>query len=420
MRRYLPLVCLALLHTVVDTTALLVSPLWKRLTVECGLIGASLLAVMLAHSLPTSLAQGVFGFLRERCRMGWLLLVGPVVAAVCLTTIGFAAAPGRVAVLCGLFIVGGVAVGAFHPEAAVRAGKLLPENRTRGLAIFMLGGSLGLSLGPLLSGFVVGRWDLVGLAYLLPGMLLLIPFLFWGAKGSARENPTASVRRVSLKEMFDGRTGLAVFVLLVCSCRLVPNMGMSKVIAFTLAGSDRGFDEQTIGGVQSLFLISASVGMSLLAMLFPGGWERRFMVACPLMGVPLLAVWGWEGCPTWLLIAVLIPTGLVLWGTTPTMVSYAQQMFPRGAGMASAITMGLAWGVGGLIEAPFTTYFHDIGRPQLAVWAFLPFVGTAGLAALFLPDPDPDHDDPDSTDGSSRVVKADPVVDNDEKPKTGS
>ena len=169
-------------------------------------------------------------------------------------------------------------------------------------------------------------------------------------------------------------------------------------------------DEQTIGGVQSLFLVSASVGMSLLAMLFPGGWERRFMVACPLIGVPLLAVWGWEGCPTWLLIAVLIPTGLVLWGTTPTMVSYAQQMFPRGAGMASAITMGLAWGVGGLIEAPFTTYFHDIGRPQLAVWAFLPFVGTAGLAALFLPDPDPDHDDPDSTDGSSRGVKADPVV----------
>ncbi len=415
MRRYLPLVCLALLHTVVDTTALLVSPLWNRLTVECGLIGASLLAVMLAHSLPTSLAQGVFGFLRERFRMGWLLLVGPVVAAVCLTAIGFAAAPGRVAVLCGLFIVGGVAVGAFHPEAAVRAGTLLPGNRTRGLAIFMLGGSLGLSMGPLLSGFVVGRWDLVGLVYLLPGMLLLIPFLFWGAKGSAREKAAATGRRVSLKEMLDGRTGLAVFMLLVCSCRLVPNMGMSKVIAFTL--STRGFDEQAIGGVQSLFLASASVGMSLLAMLFPGGWERRFMVACPLMGVPLLAVWGWEGCPTWLLISALIPTGLVLWGTTPTMVSYAQQIFPRGAGVASAITMGVAWGVGGLIEAPFTTYCHDIGRPQLAVWAFLPFVGIAGLAALFLPDPD--NGEGDATDGSSRVPSL-PGLADDEKSKTGS
>ena len=419
MRRYVPLVCLALLHTVVDTSALLVSPLWSRLTLECGLVGASLLAVMLAHSLPTSLAQGVFGFLRERRRMGWLLLVGPAVAAICLTAIGLAAAPGRVAVLCGLFMVGGIAVGAFHPEAAVRAGTLLPGNRTRGLAIFMLGGSLGLSLGPLLSGFVVGRWGLEGLVYILPPMLVVIPVLCWGARtrvGAATDVPPR--RRVSVKEMFDGRIGFAVSLLLICSCRLVPNMGMSKVIAFTLAGPGRDFDEQAIGGIQSLFLVSASVGMSLLALLFPRGWERRFMVVCPLLGVPLLAVWGWEGCPTWLLIAVLIPTGLVLWGTTPTMVSYAQQVFPRGAGLASAITMGLAWGIGGLFEAPFTTYYHDLGRPQLAVWVFLPFVAVAGLASMFLPDPEI------GAEQSAGAVAGDDIPEaiggGDEKPKTGS
>ena len=417
MRRYLPLVCLALLHTVVDTSALLVSPLWKRLTLECGLVGVSLWAVMLAHSLPTSLAQGVFGFLRERRRMGWLLLLGPVVAAVCLTSIGLAAAPGRVALLCGLFVVGGISVGAFHPEAAVRAGMLLPENRTRGLAIFMLGGSLGLSLGPLLSGFVVEQWGLEGLVYLLPAMLVVIPVLCWGARtrvGAATEVPPR--RRVSVKEMFDGRIGFAMSLLLICSFRLVPNMGMSKVIAFTLAGPERGFDEQEIGGVQSLFLVSASVGMSLLALMFPRGCERRFMVVCPLLGVPLLAVWGWEGCPTWLLIAALIPTGLVLWGTTPTMVSYAQQVFPRGAGLASAITMGLAWGVGGLLEAPFTTYYHDLGRPQLAVWIFLPFVAAAGFAAMFLPEPEMGSRQSEVADDATQEAAAD----GDEKPETGS
>ena len=388
MRRYLPLVCLALLHTVVDTSALLVSPLWDRITVECGLVGISLVAVMLAHSMPTSLAQGVLGFLRERRGMRFLLLVGPVVAAVCLTSVGVVAAAGHVGWLCVLFVVGGVSVGAFHPEAAVRAGMLLPENRTRGLAIFMLGGSLGLALGPLLSGLVVDLWELQGLLYLMPGMVLLIPLLYWGTSRSetsvAVEPPTTERRRpLGLAEMFDGRMGLALALLLICSCRLVPNMGMSKVMSFALA--DRGFDERSVGMVQSLFLVSASVGMTLLAIAFPAGRERRFMVACPLLGLPLLAVWGWEGCPTWLLITALVPTGLVLWGTTPTMVSYAQQIFPRGTGVASAITMGLAWGGGGLIEAPFTAYFQDIGRPQLAVWTFLPFVAVAGLGAMWLP-----------------------------------
>ena len=391
MRRYLPLVCLALLHTIVDTSALLVSPLWDRITLECGLVGISLVAVMLAHSMPTSMAQGVFGFLRERRRMRGLLLVGPTLAAVCLTAIGITAVDGRVGWLCVLFVVGGISVGAFHPEAAVRAGSLLPENRTRGLAIFMLGGSLGLSLGPLLSGFVVDRWDLEGLLYLMPGLLLLIPLLYWGTSrggttGVGERPAGVQGRPPRLVEMFDGRLGLALALLVVCSCRLVPNMGMSKVMSFALV--DRGFDEQSVGMVQSLFLFSASVGMTLMALLFPVGWERKFMVACPLLGIPLLAVWGWEGCPTWLLITVLVPTGLVLWGTTPAMVSYAQQIFPRGAGVASAITMGLAWGGGGLIEAPFTTYFQDMGHPQLSVWAFLPFVAVAGLGALWLPAPD--------------------------------
>ncbi|MEC7555717.1 MAG: MFS transporter [Planctomycetota bacterium] len=390
MWRYLPLVCLALLHTIVDTSALLVSPLWDRITVECRLAGLSLVGVMLAHSMPTSLAQGVFGFLRERKRLRWLMFAGPVLAVVCLTTVGVVAAAGRVGWLCALFVVGGVSVGAFHPEAAVRAGTLLPENRTRGLSIFMLGGSLGLSLGPLLSGYVVQRWNLGGLLYLMPGLLLLIPVLYWGTtRGETVADPREGLSEVGkprrLGEMFDGRVGLALALLLVCSCRLVPNMGMSKVMSFTLA--DRGFDERTVGLVQSLFLVSASVGMTLMAVLFPAGWERRFMVACPLLGLPLLAIWGWNGCPTWLLIGVLVPTGLVLWGTTPTMVSYAQQLFPRGAGVASAMTMGLAWGVGGLIEAPFTTYFQDVDEPQLAVWAFLPFLVVASVGAMFLPKP---------------------------------
>ncbi len=69
---------------------------------------------------------------------------------------------------------------------------------------------------------------------------------------------------------------------------------------------------------------------------------------------------------------------------------------------ASAITMGLAWGGGGLIEAPFTGYFQDIGRPQSAVWAFLPFVAIAGVSAMWLPAPgavaeaDGDRDKPET------------------------
>lgn len=407
MNRYRPLVCLALLHTIVDTSALLVSPLWNELTVECQLVGSSLVVVMLCQAMPTSLAQGVFGYLRDRRRMGLLVLLAPLVAVVCLTAIGPAVGPGKVTLVCGLFIVGGVAVGAFHPEAAVTVGSLLPENRTRGLSIFMLGGSLGLALGPTLSGLAFRKWGMQGLVYLMPCLLCLVPVLFWGARSKTTRGEQAANVRTSqtMQQMFDGRLGLALFLLLVCSFRLVPNMGMSKVVAFTL--SNRDFGPLEIGFVQSGFLVAGSVGMLLMATMFRQGWERSFMVACPLMGLPFLAVLGWEGCPTWLFIAMLIPTGLVLWGTTPTMVSYAQQMFPRGAGMASAMTMGLAWGAGGLIEVGFTAHFRDVNTPQFAMWAFLPFVAISALGAWFLPKLPASvqgvhgHSDPDGTRGDA-------------------
>jgi len=383
--RYLPLICLAALHTVVDTTALLIEPLWGDLEVLFKLGAYSLGVVIIAQSLPTSVSQGVFGFLRDRRSASYLLWLGPLTAAICLTSIGLFVGPGRTVVLCGLLIIGGIGVGAFHPEAAVTVGRLIPGHRTRSLSIFMFGGSIGLALGPTLSGTAVRSNGLLGLLMLTPVFVVLIPLLWLGTRSGLATAETSGdpipTRRIG--EMLDQRIGLALLLLLACSIRLVPNLAMNKVLAFTLANRD--YDTQSIGLTQSMFLISASVGMFLIAVFFPAGWERRFMIICPLAGIPLLAVLGAESCPQWLFLGTLMLTGLVLWGTTPAMVSYAQQLFPRGVGLASAITMGLAWGVGGLIQTPITVYFQNAGTPQRALHAFIPFLLLGAVGAWLLP-----------------------------------
>ena len=145
MSKLLPLFCLALLHMLVDACALLVGPVWPRLesTFSLGVVALSI--VFIVQSLPTSVSQGFFGFLRDRRSIPRLMLIGPIFAAICLTTIGMA--PNEI-VLCVLLTIGGIGVGAFHPEAAVAAGRMFPENRARSLSVFMLGGSFGLALGP--------------------------------------------------------------------------------------------------------------------------------------------------------------------------------------------------------------------------------------------------------------------------------
>lgn len=406
MSRYLPLVCLALLHTSVDTCALLVAPLWPGLETKFGLGVAALSVAFIVQSMPPAVSQAFFGYFRDRTATPWVLWLGPVCAAVFLSLLGVASNLG---VLFVLLIVGGIGVGAFHPEGAVVAGRMMPEQRTRALSLFMFGGSMGLALGPTLSGLVVGRWGLEGLAYLMLPLLGVVVLLAWLGGFFRARSPKPPPADRSDRGGFEGRAPLAAMLLLVCSLRLVPNMAMDKVVAFVMEG--RGFETSAIGMTQSLFLVSASAGMFLMAFRFRSGWEQAFMIWCPLAGIPLMLLLGWEACPTWLFTALLVPTGLILWGTTPAMVSYAQQLFPNGAGFASAITMGMSWGLGGLIQAPITAYFQS----QQAYYAFTPFLALGALGAWLLPAVNESRDE---ADAAQLALDESPAVDNRLRPET--
>lgn len=412
MSRYVPLICLALTHTLVDTCALLIAPLWPRLEAVYAFGVAGLSLAFIAQSLPTSVSQLVFGFLRDRHPAPIWLWLGPVIAAVFLTAIGLIE---QRFVLFTLLICGGIGVGAFHPEAAVLAGRLLPGERTRGISVFMFGGSLGLALGPALSGFVVERGGLHGLVWLGPPILLLIVVLtIVGQRTAAADVSDTSSSlgssepntqsRPSLREMFDGRVIVGAVLLLVCSLRAAPNMAMDKVLAFMLERPEWGYSTQQIGLVQSIFLVAASVGMLVMTFRFRPAWEKAFLVGCPLAAIPLMLMLSWQDCPPWLLFSTVALTGVVLWGTAPAMVSYAQHQFPRGAGVASALTMGMAWGIGGLIQAPITSWFQNAGTPQTAFIAFIPCLLAAGVIAMLLPSCSFAADTPATTADTSAVT----------------
>jgi FSR family fosmidomycin resistance protein-like MFS transporter len=382
------LICLALLHTLVDTCALLIAPLWPRLETIYGFGVAGLSIAFIAQSMPTSISQVVFGWLRDRRPAPIWLWLGPVIAALFLTSIG--RVDQRMA-LFGILLFGGIGVGAFHPEAAVLAGRILPGQRTRGISLFMFGGSLGLGLGPILSGIIVTERGLPGLTLLtIPIAVLAVVLFKVGRLGIAADRLLSKSAEEdksppTLSETLDGRGRFAIVLLIACSLRLVPNMAMDKILAFTLSQPKWGYTEAEIGMAQSVFLIAASVGMFFMVFRFRSGWEKAFMVGCPLLSIPLMAVLAWEDCPPWLLFSTLALSGIILWGTSPAMVSYAQQQFPKGAGLASALTMGMSWGIGGLIQAPFTSYFEKAGTPQLAFAACIPCLLASGLIAMGMP-----------------------------------
>ena len=78
-------------------------------------------------------------------------------------------------------------------------------------------------------------------------------------------------------------------------------------------------------------------------------------------------------------------TGLVLLFTIPVNVVMAQELVPSQSGTGSALMMGFAWGMAGLIFIPLTGWLGDhitLGRALAAV-ALFPVAGF--LLSLKLP-----------------------------------
>ena len=357
-------------HFLVDVVASTVTPLWPSLQSRLALGDGAIFGVYLAWTIATSVSQLLFGWLGDRLCGRWWLWVGPLAAVVCVSSIGLVSSPLAVA---GLLVIGGLGIAAFHPEAAALAGASAPGNRSRAMSVFAIGGYLGQAVGPTYSGLVTDRYGLAGLSSgLLWGMAALAA-VAW-AVGRTEREPTHSARPAAGSGLRE-RWPTLLLVLVISSLRVVAAMGVPLAVAYLLA--DRGATNSRIGMVQSMFMAGIGAGGIACAVLVRRHHERLVLWALPLAATPLLASLPYLGGVG--LAAGVGGCGLLLGVALPVLISYGQQLLPDGQRVASSITMGVSWGVGGLIVAAVMFGLEHLGQRNLA---FLVFAAAAALSSV--------------------------------------
>lgn len=371
---------LALAHCLVDLVALFVQPLWPRLQESLASNGASIQWVYVAWTLAGSLSQVLFGYWGDRLSGRWMLWAGPIVGVICLSAIGYASSMWMLSMF---IVVGGLGMGAFHPEAAAMVGGCAPENRSRAMSIFVIGGTMGQAIGPLYSGWVSDTYSmralLWSLAWGLPLAFMMIPVTFAGEKMLHRNGPTVS--KLSFGTLLPSR-GLSIgLVLLIGTLRVLPVMGTVHAVAFLL--DQRGMSSADIGMAQSVFQFS--MGLGVLGCVF---WvrpesERTALWLLPLFATPVLLL-----SPVvnyYVLLGCLLIAGLSLGGATPLLISYGQRLVPEGQRFISSITMGASWGFGGVLVAGAMAWFIQMGRPELGLYLFAPCAAFSSMLCGWLP-----------------------------------
>jgi FSR family fosmidomycin resistance protein-like MFS transporter len=375
---YRSLVCLALIHSLVDCVGQFVSPLWPSLEGELGVAPWAISLLFAVWQTGASISQPVFGYLGDRFDTRWTVPLGPALAIVCLTLVGFAPGPLTLGLL---LLAGGLGIGGFHPEAAVGVVQASERRITLGLAIFTFGGMVGLGLGPYLSGTLATRYGLQSLVWAaLPG-LLLVGTLTVVRGPVARPHTHAGQGGNGSNAILDGR-GLSVLLLLVvATLRVVPALGVPWCLAFLL--KEQGATEAKIGLMQSIFLLSGGAGTLLCPLFARAGRELPTLVGTTLLAAGFLALLP-HGSP-WQIYLGLIGSGFLLQGTIPILISYSQQLLPRGRRLAASLTLGASWGVGGVLVAGLKLLFPSSEHLPGMLWAMVPFALASSACAALLP-----------------------------------
>src|SRR5689334_1650321 len=147
-RRIHPTVLLmASVHFLVDGYGNIYAPLLPLLIPKLHLSLAAAGTLTMLYQLAASVAQVGFGHLADRWRPRLLVMVGPVVAVTVLSLIGLA---NSMPLLALVLVVGGLGGAAFHPPAATLAHRLGGTQPGFSMSVYISGGTLGFSLGPLM------------------------------------------------------------------------------------------------------------------------------------------------------------------------------------------------------------------------------------------------------------------------------
>lgn len=338
-----------------------------------GVISTTLAGfLVLVYLFGSSVLQPLFGLMSDRTGRRIYVILGPIWIGTAASLFGWA--PNGL-VLLFLAAVGGIGTAAFHPQAASMVNLVSGKNKGWTMAIFSMGGNLGFALGPLVAATIATVGLHLSPVILLPGIILT------GLLARFTPHIAASGQKFDLRALREATAGAwRSLVLIVAVIATRSGTQFVLILFLPLYYHARGFPAQL--GSYYAFVLSVSGALGgLLGGRLSDRYGRKVVVvstlavSAPLLCVALLST-GWFVWP------VLVIAGATLLASNSVTVVQGQERLPGSTGIASGLTMGLAFGLSGVISSTFTMVSGHIGITSTVMVVPLLALIAAGCAAL--------------------------------------
>lgn len=289
----------------------------------------------------SSLLQPYFGFFADKMRKRAMIFWGLISTAV---FISFAPGMKSIPLLILFIILGSLGSSLYHPQSLGLVSKFTTSNSAKNMGIFIAMGTLGFSLGPLLSAFTAQYFGLDKM-HILAALGVVWACLMFALVPKFSDEKSNKVD-INLKQAFtDILTNQKLNILNIIAI-LKSLMTTSCSILLPFLWKAEGYSKFQIGAALFAFLFLGGIA-SLLSPKF----ERKIGTAnvfyfsmittCPLM---LLFMLTYKTFPavSFVIFAVI---GFVTMFATPVTMSMAQKVLPQYKSIIGGFINGFSWGV---------------------------------------------------------------------------
>lgn len=315
-------------HTVHDMYTSFLAPLLPTFITNLALskTEAGLLMVFLQGP---SVLQPVIGHLADKVNLRLLVILGPAITGILMSLLGIAPAYGILALMLTL---AGFSSAAFHSVAPPLAGRLAGRRLGRGIGVWMVGGEVGYTIGPILLVSATQVLGLGGLPWLIS--IGLVVAIFLAAKLSAAQTAPARGAQVgSWRQVLPSMKPLLLPLIGITLLRSPMIAALTTFLPVFLR--DRGASLWVAGASLSI-LQAAGVAGALAAGSLSDSLGRKRTLALLFTAAPLcmLAFLFTRGLPQ---VGMLLLLGFTALCVPTVLTALVQESFPEHRALANGV-----------------------------------------------------------------------------------
>ncbi|PWR69758.1 MFS transporter [Methanospirillum stamsii] len=300
-----------------------------------GYFEAALLPVV--HSLTSSLLQPLFGYLADKKGLKVSVGLSILLSGIGVSLLGLV--PNLYLLMLVCVIISGIGHASFHPGALCKVSQIATgSSRGKLTSLFVVGGNLGMALGPIIAGIILSSGGVPQVVWLIIPAVIAAFLLYL--------HPISDNCQIESKKQTGEKENWRPVILLFSGSTLRSWVTFGSMTFLPTYLVLEGYPLLEATMLVSLMLLAGVAGQMSGGTLSDRIGRKKVVVITTLLSIPAFAaILLTHGI--FLILSMMI-FGFMLWASFSVTIAMSHEMMPSKVGLISGLFLGIAMGAGGI------------------------------------------------------------------------